>query len=68
MNNTQDELDYLENLGSWSDETARKGKVWSSELLMENYLISARKRTNWGGINKKECIRLATHLLSVIRG
>lgn len=68
MHSTQDELDYIEHIGSWSDEKARKGKVWPAEMLMENYLIAARKRKSWKGIDKKECVRLATHLLSVIRG
>ena len=62
MHSTQDELAFIEGLGSWRD------KPGQDEMLMENYLIAARKRKSWKGIDKKECVRLATHLLSVIRG
>ena len=62
LHSTQDELAFIEGLGSWRDIPGK------DELLMENYLIAARKRMNWGLVDKKECVRLATHLLSVIRG
>lgn len=50
---TEDEKDYIFNLGSWGE------KPKSKKSLLEKYIFYANRRIYWGEIDANECLKYA---------
>jgi hypothetical protein len=54
---TEMEISFLTDIGHHTD------KHLNRTMLLENYIASARKRVDWGRIDKLACLRYADQLL-----
>lgn len=56
---TQDEFDFLENIGTYREN----GVPETKKNLLKGYLVGASKRVNWGEIDKDVVINFAKEKL-----
>jgi len=60
---TQNELQFLNNIGSHATQSVRV-QARSKKELLESYIRAARGRKVWGAVNKKTVIKRAKEMLA----
>lgn len=64
---TTSEILFLNGLGTYKFECKTVAGRMTVEELLENYLIAAKRRKEWGGIDKAEVVAHARELLARAR-